>query len=148
MMQSFARNVETKFQAVHEMCGSRLARRVHRHHEETVQQNHIQKATSHIFRSSEVMCIECGKMNPEGSKFCIACGSAIRICPISMQPFHPGDNYARCIHCDSYFHLDHLKDWMNGNCPICKNPLEVVLGKFEHIAPPSSKNRASKMAMD
>ncbi len=79
-----------------------------------------------------VICLNCGQLNPPESSYCRACGSHIQTCPISYLPFHPGDRYAACIPCHTHFHLDHLADWLstNRNCPVCRKPLQVSLGSF------------------
>lgn len=136
-----AKNVETKSLVVRKMCGPHRVRHSRRIRVPSNQSANPSGRFAGANMPAGVMCFECGKLNPQGSKFCIACGSTIRICPISMQPFQLGDKYAKCIHCGTYFHLDHLKDWLDGSCPVCKNTLEVELGKLE---PPRNHHSIKK----
>ncbi len=75
-----------------------------------------------------IKCPFCGEILPKDAGDCPNCGTEIYQCEICSQSIVYGDDFAKCPHCGTFFHSDHLLEWLKvkGNCPNCKEPLSEI----------------------
>ncbi len=57
------------------------------------------------------------------------------ICAICRKSLKKDDLIIQCSNCSTFFHHNHLQEWLNANseCPVCRNNLIILISEDEDI---------------
>ena len=73
-----------------------------------------------------ITCLHCQQSVPSNKDLCQNCGQPLPVCQICNDQIKTDEELVTCSHCNTHFHLAHIKEWCkeNKNCPVCYDKID------------------------